>query len=560
MRYFILLVSVLVLTISGFSQTHHFKFNINDRSELEYLTRIISIDNVQGKTVDAYANDKEWNDFIRLGYSYESFPYPEKHEGIKMTNDPAKVLLDWDYYPTLGAYIALMNSFAFNYPSLCTIVNIGTSIQGRPLLFAKISHNINVREPEPEFMYTSSMHGDELTGYVLMLHLINYLLTNYGTDPKVTNLLNNTEIWINPLANPDGTFHGGDSTVNGAVRYNANNVDLNRNYPDPVMGLHPDGHAWQQETINFMNVAASHRFVMSCNFHGGAEVVNYPWDSKYALHPDNDWYVRVSRQYADTVHAYAVSGYMTDLNNGITNGAAWYIVYGGRQDYMNYWHHDREVTIELSHTKTPPANQLPAFWNYNYRSFLNYIQACLYGVTGIVTDSATGQPLKAKVFISGHDFDSSEVYSDSVTGKYNRPIIAGNYNITYSCPGYYPKTINNIHASNDSTTIINVQLRRDYTSITNNRNNTPSYYKLYQNFPNPFNPSTIISFDIPSASFVVLTIYDASGRALQTLINRPFTAGHYETEWNASNYSSGIYFYKLEAGNYAETRKMILLK
>ena len=559
MRYLLSIIFIITLLNSGLSQTHHFKFNINDRSELNYLTGIISIDNVKGNVVDAYANDKEWQDFLKLGYRYESFPYPEKREGIRMTNDPAQVL-DWDYYPTLGAYIAMMNSFALNYPSLCTIVNIGTSIQGRPLLFAKISHNVNTREPEPQFMYSSSMHGNELTGYVLMLRLINYLLTNYGTDPKVTNLLNSTEIWINPLANPDGTYRGGDSTVSGSWRYNSASVDLNRNYPDPVWGPHPDGNSWQLETVNFMNFAFTRHFVMAANFHGGAEVFNYPWDCKPALHPDDLWYIHAGRQYADTVHAHARPGYMIDLNNGITNGYAWYMVKGGRQDYMNYWHHDREVTIELSDTMRPPATSLADYWNYNYRSFLNYIQACLYGVSGIVTDSLTGQPLKAKVFITGHDFDSSEVYSDSATGIYNRPIIAGNYNITYSAPGYYSKTINNIHAANDSTTVVNVQLRRDYTSVTHNGNNVVKDYKLFQNYPNPFNPSTIISFEVPSASFVALTIYDAAGRIVEIIINKPFTAGHHETEWNASNYSSGIYFYKLEAGNYTETRKMVLVK
>jgi flagellar hook assembly protein FlgD len=65
---------------------------------------------------------------------------------------------------------------------------------------------------------------------------------------------------------------------------------------------------------------------------------------------------------------------------------------------------------------------------------------------------------------------------------------------------------------------------------------------------------------VPSASFVALTIYDAAGRIIETIINKPFTAGHYETEWNASNFSSGTYFYKLEAGNYTETRKMVLVK
>jgi hypothetical protein len=88
----------------------------------------------------------------------------------------------------------------------------------------------------------------------------------------------------------------------------------------------------------------------------------------------------------------------------------------------------------------------------------------------------------------------------------------------------------------------------------------PGKYTLYQNYPNPFNPATIISFEVPSTSFVVLTIYDAAGRIVETIINKQFTAGHYELEWNASKYSSGIYFYKLEAGNFSETKKMVLVK
>ena len=64
---------------------------------------------------------------------------------------------------------------------------------------------------------------------------------------------------------------------------------------------------------------------------------------------------------------------MSDYDNGITNGYAWYEVNGGRQDYMNYFRHCREVTIEISNTKLLPASQLVAHWNYNYRSLLNYI-------------------------------------------------------------------------------------------------------------------------------------------------------------------------------------------
>jgi hypothetical protein len=181
-----------------------------------------------------------------------------------------------------------------------------------------------------------------------MLRLIDYLLSNYGTDPRVTGLVDNIEIWINPLANPDGTYAGGNNTVNGARRGNALFVDLNRNYPDPADGPHPDGLEWQDETVAFMQMAEEKHFVAGANLHGGAEVCNYPWDTWENLHADNDWWVYVCREYADTVHEYAVPGYMTDLDNGITNGFAWYWITGGRQDYMTYFQQGREFTLEIS--------------------------------------------------------------------------------------------------------------------------------------------------------------------------------------------------------------------
>ena len=179
------------------------------------------------------------------------------------------------------------------------------------------------------------MHGNELAGYVLSLRLINYILDNYGNNQRITNLVNEIDIWINPLANPDGAYAGGNQNVNFATRYNANWVDLNRNYPDPQDGPHPDGNPYQEETNIFLALADSINFTLSANIHGGVEVCNYPWDTWSNLTADNDWWQYVSHEYADTCQANSVSGYFNYLNDGITNGNDWYEVNGGRQDYMN---------------------------------------------------------------------------------------------------------------------------------------------------------------------------------------------------------------------------------
>ena len=98
------------------------------------------------------------------------------------------------------------------------------------------------------------------------------------------------------------------------------------------------------------------------------------------------------------------------------------------------------------------------------------------------------------------------------------------------------------------------------TSIKQISSEIPKEYKLENNYPNPFNPSTKIKFSLPQNSAVKLSVYDISGKSVAILINDKLNAGYYEFEFEGSNLSSGIYFYKIEAGSFSDVRKMILLK
>ena len=91
-------------------------------------------------------------------------------------------------------------------------------------------------------------------------------------------------------------------------------------------------------------------------------------------------------------------------------------------------------------------------------------------------------------------------------------------------------------------------------------NDFPNEYCLYQNYPNPFNPQTVIKYNIPKRCIVEIKIFDILGRELKTLVNEELSAGNYETKFDGSNLSSGIYFYRIIAGEYVKTNKMILLK
>ncbi len=96
--------------------------------------------------------------------------------------------------------------------------------------------------------------------------------------------------------------------------------------------------------------------------------------------------------------------------------------------------------------------------------------------------------------------------------------------------------------------------------IQNISTEIPSKYSLSQNYPNPFNPSTVIRFSLPAVSFASLKIYDMLGKEVATLVNEKLAAGTYSVDWNASEFTSGVYFYKLITDKYTETKRMILMK
>jgi len=447
-----------------------FTFVIQQKSQLSTITKQLAIVHYDDdtKVVKAMADKVQFTAFLQKNIPFKVSAKDNVVGYRTMTSDLKNRAATFPLtaYPTYADYESMMNAFAANHPSLCKLENIGATTQGdKSLLFVKLSDNVNADEQEPRVMFTSSMHGDEIAGYPMMLNLIDYLLTAYNdaSHPRhaeIKSLLDNSEVWINPLANPDGTYRGSanNTSVAGATRGNANNVDLNRNYPDPDDGTNPDGNAHQVETIAFMNFANTKHFVLSANFHGGIELINYPWDTYAGDHPDKDYFVHISEEYRDHCQVNSPAGYFDDLNNGITNGFAWYEVQGGRQDWQIYFKKGREVTVELSNAKTPAANQLVNYWNYNREALLSLLKQVQYGVRGVVTDAITNQPIQAKVTIVGKAAYESWVPTELPHGDYYRPVKAGTYNILFEADCYQPVTLTGVTVADYTTVVRNVQL------------------------------------------------------------------------------------------------------
>jgi len=408
---------------------------ISDRAQISQLTNVISITNVVGNDVYAVATDPMLAELTALGYSYNTLPSLKKDAVIKMAKSASEVKKSWQAYPTYEQYVEILQGFAAQYPNICRLQEIGLTQQGRTQYVLKITDNPDVAEDEPEVFFTATMHGDEPLGFMLMLRLADQILSGYGTDPRLTALVNNEELWINPLSNPDGTYAGGNDTIKYATRTLANGLDFNRNFPTRLAGEHPDGNPFAPETVAMMNFATLHHFTLSASFHSGNEVLNYPWDESADRHPDDAFFIALSRAYATQAQLDGPKQYMTQLDNGITNGWDWFEVNGGRQDYMTAFQGDREVTIELSIKYMVNATEVERYWVANNNAMLGYMEAALTGVRGIVTNAA-GEPLAATVEVVGIPDVGVKVSSDPWVGNYHRMLVPGVYTVRIAAPGY----------------------------------------------------------------------------------------------------------------------------
>lgn len=358
-----------------------------------------------------------------------------------------------------------LDEIVLKCPNIARKYSIGKTFLGAELWAIRITDNPEVNEVgEVEFQYIANMHGDEVVGRELSLYFIYHLCDQYH-QPRIKAIVDNTDIHILPTMNPDG-FAGGR-------RANGRRKDLNRNFPDqfdpttwgrpnPVSPLPPLGTGsgafvapvgnFEPEVVAVMQWMGDHNFALAANYHGGSVVANYPFDGnrqresgRYAPSPDDLLYRQLARVYA--ANSQTMSG-SREFPSGITNGADWYVLYGGMQDYAYLWHGTLHITVELSDEKWPAKETLISFWNDNRESMLAYLEQTKYRVWGVVTDCATKAPITVgTVIVEAESCHSANcrmqaVKLDRETGDYHRimprPSATTNYVFTASSSGYAP--------------------------------------------------------------------------------------------------------------------------
>jgi carboxypeptidase D len=407
----IILFFYIIIVVNALVPEHHLELSHNDLSIKElydigiYPTRNnqVFVTSAQLKTLD--------NANITYKHVWEKRSTTDQH--------------GYHNYIQLTKFLIQQSA---SHSKLAKTFVIGQSVEHRDLIGIRLTNfNTLSNDPlRPSFKYVGNMHGDETVGREMLVRLIDYLLSQYKRgNVRIQTLLDTVDIWILPSMNPDGFEHN--------RRTNANGVDLNRNFPDRIMG----NMGRTQPEVQAIKVwSRVNHFVLSANLHGGDLVANYPYDGnrqhqsgKYARTADDRLFKHLAFSYS-VAHTKMHNSYQ--FPNGITNGAHWYVLYGGMQDW-NYEHTScLELTMELSHTKYPPSGVLDNYWNDNKNALITYIEQIHLGVKGQITNSS-GQGIDGATIVVkeiGHTVMSNH------QGYYWRLLLPGTYHINVKHPQY----------------------------------------------------------------------------------------------------------------------------
>ena len=348
-------------------------------------------------------------------------------------------------YPEMQTFLTDLQAAHSNIMSIQTAAV--TSSGNHELYLIKISDNVDMDEDEPELLFEGQIHGDEIAGYILNLHMIEYLVTNYGTDPTITALVDDREIYFLPATNSDGTFSVPRS------RYNYNSVDCNRD--SGYMWHHAGGSSepfGENETKVLFDIWRDNQFVFHSSWHSGTTAFLYAWSCHNDPTPDDAEHDYLGQNYCSlntTIDSYYQGSglYGNNPYHGSTKDSA-YGIFGAHG-----W------SIELTQFKQCAWAVTEESINANTPSIIWLLQEAGYGIKGMITDDTTSNPVPAVIDIDG----KWVAYNDPAVGNLHRYLRPGLYNITIWTNGYAPVLLSDISVMDSGVTDISTTLTPDET-------------------------------------------------------------------------------------------------
>ncbi len=497
-----------------------------------------------------------------------------------------------EYYFSYQEVYNILTTVSTNFPEIASMESLGVSTRDSVTIWGlKISDNPSQQEDEIDVLFDAVTHAREPVNVNICMALIDTLITNYGIDSTITHFVDETEIWIVPIKNPEGYLfvetgiedpwwrkNKRDNNENGifdglvyewCVDYfpsMPDGVDLNRNYaegwqeagsPEPCHIVYRGPSPFSEnETQMERDLVEREAIVAEICFHSFSEYVGYCGQDPAGVDLCEEMAFSITRE----------------------NGFSSYdcsIFYGSGQSY-NWMYREHGVQGYLIETGTEfmPSghDRIAQIVRENIDGIFTLLQR-VHGssIIGNVYDSETLEPLVAEVSIEGEYPINNPRTSEPNFGRFYKMVRPDVYVLHVRKDGYDDFMNPIVIVEDGSPTYVDVPLVSSTTDIQEREPTGAIHIKTFsatQNYPNPFNPSTTIGYSIPRVEEPVqvrLSIFDIRGRRVRSLVDEKKESGVYQVHWNGRNergeeVPSGVYLYRLEAGDYRATHKMVLTR
>ncbi len=497
--------------------------------------------------------------------------------------------------------------------------------KGFDILAMKISDDVSVEDStEADVLYTAAIHAREIVTPEVLIVFIDYLLNGYGTNAFATHLINNRELWFILCVNPDGRDYvftgdyGGiystsnpilwrknmhDNDGNGIFNPDKDGVDLNRNFgfswafndvgsspnmnSESYRGLAPFS---EPETWAIKEFVEAHDFVISLFYHSYGNLWLYPWGFK----PENPEEPDYSAFLALNDSCVAYNGYTPD--NGVTNKLG-YLANGSSDDWLygeqgifaitpevglsvqgGFWPDTTEIdfmcyeNLGANLFMAWAAGEEPEIMDYSYSTFKHpaddYTILASINPPVLLTDPVALDTASFKVhyrYGKSGAFDSLDVEYIVPIDRYQAKIPGNEYSGVIQ---YYISATDSMGRKGTwprGAPMAVDSLEIDFPLAIDNTGKDVNSWELYDNYPNPFNSNTVISFSLADAGEVNLTIYNTLGQEVIRLAGGKYAAGAYRKVWDGrdrfgSRVPSGVYFYELTGNGFHKLKKMVYIQ
>ncbi len=352
----------------------------------------------------------------------------------------------------------------------------------------KLSDNPQVNEDEPNVFLAATIHAREPISLEVDMHIIYYLVENYGIIDSVTAWIDSMQIWMIPLVNPDGhklsveelhTMHRKnirDNNLNGNVDYSTvDGVDLNRNFDFSWNGPYSSQsynhvtyrgpYPWSEpETVYLRDLLQQHKFYGGITYHSYGQVVLYPLGHEPGANScDHLAMADLADEMASTIPLIQGGGYYNS-----TQASVGYLASGSMGDWGYGVERIYSYTVELGTTFYPPSYQIEQICEDNLQAALIMIDRINYAtVTGNITNG--DESLIAEVYVDGIDNVPGMSIVEPVRsginfGRYYRVLLPGSYTFTFHHPEYGDRIYENVIVLNDEVTVLNVDYAINFVS------------------------------------------------------------------------------------------------